>query len=291
MSDMKQIMKQLRKYEIRVRKAINTQMQGDFHSVFKGAGLEFDDVRTYQYGDDIRHINWNVSAKGHGTFVKTFKEEKEQNIFFILDVSASMQVAQKSYISKLICGVLALSAIKESSAVGLLCFSNEKEKYVRPNKGVKHAYEVINALFKHQPKSTKTDLNAALALSLSTLKRKSVIVLVSDFLNDDYDRNLKALSRKHDLVVIHIADAQELELLKVGIAPVYFKESNRNISINTSSTRTREKMINYYNEKKKSLRQLCQRNNANYLYIDTQKEEEVAPALINLFKIRNRSRK
>lgn len=293
MSDLKQIMKKLRKYEIRIRKAINTQMRGDFHSVFKGAGLEFDDVRMYQYGDDIRHINWNVSAKGHGTFVKTFREEKEQNILFILDVSASQEIglkgSQKLDISKEICGVLALSAIKEASAVSLLCYSDEKEKYIRPNKGIKHAYEVINALFKHQPKSTRTNLNSAIGTALSMIKRKSVIVLVSDFLDDNYDRNLKALSRKHDLVVIHVADPQELELLKVGIAPIFFKESGRNISINTSSPSTRTRIINYYKQKKESLKQLCQRNNANYLYVDTQ--EDYVPKLINLFKTRNKSRK
>lgn len=293
MSDIKHIMKRLRKYEIRIRKAINTQMRGDFHSVFKGAGLEFDDVRMYQYGDDIRHINWNVSAKGHGTFVKTFKEEKEQNILFILDVSASQEIGikggQKLDISKEICGVLALSAIKEASAASLLCFSDEKEKYIRPNKGIKHLYELVNALYKHTPKSTRTNLNDAMGLALSILKRKSVIVLVSDFLDDNYERNLKAMSRKHDLVVIHVADPQELALLKVGIAPIFFKESGRNISINTSSPATRQRIINYYKEKQASLKQLCQRNNASYLYINT--SEDYIPKLINLFKTRNRSRK
>ena len=118
----KELLKKLRKYEIQIRKAINSQMQGDFHSVFKGSGLEFDDVRPYQYGDDIRTIDWNVSAKGHGTFVKTFREEKEQTVFFILDVSASEDIGNpgstKADIGKEICGVLALSAAKESGHVG-----------------------------------------------------------------------------------------------------------------------------------------------------------------------------
>ncbi|MDW8287676.1 MAG: DUF58 domain-containing protein, partial [Flammeovirgaceae bacterium] len=122
---MRELLKKLRNYEIRIRKAINTQMQGDYHSVFKGSGLEFDDVRPYQYGDDVRHINWNVTAKGIGTYLKTFKEEKEQNIFFILDVSASQEIGKEGQkkldIGKEICGVLALSGIKENSSVGLLC--------------------------------------------------------------------------------------------------------------------------------------------------------------------------
>src|SRR5687767_3446516 len=136
---MKELIKKLRQYEIRIRKAINSQMKGDFHSIFKGSGLEFDDVRPYQYGDDIRTIDWNVSAKGHGTFVKTFKEDKEQTVFFILDVSASEEIGNmgktKADIGKEICGVLALSAAKESTHAGLICFSDRKEKYLKPLKG------------------------------------------------------------------------------------------------------------------------------------------------------------
>ena len=133
---MRELVKKLRKYQIKIRKAINNQMQGDFHSVFKGSGLEFDDVRSYQYGDDVRIIDWHVSAKGHGTFVKTFKEEKEQIVFFLLDVSASQEIGnpgrRKIDIAKEICGVLALSAVHEQSQIGLVCYSNQKEKYIKP---------------------------------------------------------------------------------------------------------------------------------------------------------------
>ena len=136
---MKELVKKLRKYQIQIRKAINNQMQGDFHSVFKGSGLEFDDVRAYQYGDDVRIIDWNVTAKGHGTFVKTFREEKEQIVFFLIDVSASQEIGtpgnQKIDIAKEIGGVLALSAVEEQSQVGLICFSDQKERYVKPGKG------------------------------------------------------------------------------------------------------------------------------------------------------------
>src|SRR5690606_40803330 len=135
---MKDLIKKLRKFEIQIRKAINSRMQGDFRSVFKGSGLEFDDVRPYQYGDDIRTIDWNVSAKGHGTFVKTFREEKEQTVFFILDVSASEDIGgpgkSKVDIAKEICGVLSLSAVKESSHVGRICFSDQEVKYHRHTK-------------------------------------------------------------------------------------------------------------------------------------------------------------
>ena len=131
---MRELLKKLRNYEIRIRKAINSQMQGDFHSIFKGTGLEFDDVRPYQYGDDIRSIHWTVTAKGHGTFVKTFKEQKEQTIFFVIDVSASQEIGSpgktKSEIGKEICGVLAISGAKEQSHVGLIAYSDEREIYL-----------------------------------------------------------------------------------------------------------------------------------------------------------------
>src|SRR6187401_1397320 len=171
---MKELLKKLRKYEIQIRKAINSQMQGDFHSVFKGSGLEFDDVRPYQYGDDIRTIDWNVSAKGHGTFVKTFREEKEQTVFFILDVSASQDIGTegktKVDIGSEICGVLALAAVKESSHVGLICYSSERELYIKPGKGTSQAYQLIHGLVHLKPRSLNTNINKTLAFSLNAIR-------------------------------------------------------------------------------------------------------------------------
>ncbi|MEQ8530670.1 MAG: DUF58 domain-containing protein, partial [Imperialibacter sp.] len=207
---MKDFLKKLRRYEIEIRKAITSQMQGDFHSIFKGSGLEFDDVRQYQYGDDIRTIDWNVTAKGHGTFVKTFKEEKEQTVFFILDVSASQEIGadgqQKIDIGKELCGLLALSAIKEGSQVGVLCYSDQKEKYIKPAKGLRHAYQIIDSLFNLKPSSTGTNLNLGIRSDMNMIHRKSVIIMISDFVDDDYQQGIKALAKKHDLVVIHLSD-------------------------------------------------------------------------------------
>ncbi len=293
MEDIKQLIKKLRNYEIRIRKAINSQMQGDFHSVFKGSGLEFDDVRSYQYGDDVRHIDWHASAKGHGTFIKTFKEEKEQNVFFILDVSASQEIGreqlQKIDISKEICGVLSLSAIKEDASIGLLCFSDQKEKYIKPDKSAKHVYEIINTIFKLKPSSTKTDLNKAMLMALNTIKRKSMFVIISDFLDDNYERNLKAIARKHDLIAIHIADDRETAFPNVGIIPLHDKETQKTVWVNTSSTQFRKRIDHYYKESRDSLQKVCKRNNANYLYINTR--EDFVPKLIKLFKVRNKYRK
>jgi len=290
---MKDFLKKLRRYEIEIRKAITSQMQGDYHSIFKGSGLEFDGVRQYQYGDDIRTIDWNVTAKGHGTFVKTFKEEKEQTVFFILDVSASQEIGtsgqQKIDIGKEICGLLSLSAIKEGSQVGVLCYSDQKEKYIKPGKGLRHAYEIIDGLFNLKPNSTGTNLNLAIRSAMNMIHRKSVIIIVSDFVDENYTQGIKALARKHDLVVIHLSDRRETVFPRLGIVPLYDKESKKTIWVNTSAAAFRKKIETIYQGNQYELEKLCLKNQANYLTINT--EDDYVPKLIRLFKVRNKIRK
>jgi uncharacterized protein (DUF58 family) len=290
---MRELIKKLRKYQIQIRKAINNLMLGDFNSVFKGTGLEFDDVRAYQYGDDVRIINWNVSAKGHGTFVKTFKEEKEQIVFFLVDVSASQDIGnpgrKKIEIAREICGVLALSAVYEQSQVGLICFSDRKERYIRPGKGGKHIYRFIAELFRLQPVSLRTNLSAAIRYTLDRLKRKSVVILISDFIDENYDHDLKALARKHDLVVIHLSDRRETNLPSLGIVPLLDRESQKTVWFNTSSPVFRRQMHRDFEDKKHALEVLCYKQQANYIHIYA--DEDYVPRLIRLFKVRNKARK
>jgi uncharacterized protein (DUF58 family) len=290
---MRELLKKLRNYEIQIRKAINSHMQGDFHSVFKGSGLEFDDVRPYQYGDDIRTIDWNVTAKGHGTFVKTFREEKEQTVFFILDVSASEDIGSagktKVDIGKEICGVLALSATKESSHVGLICYSDQKEKYLKPTKGHSQAYQIISALVNLKPKSLKTNLSNAIAFALNTIKRRSVIVLISDFIDEGYFDNLRALARRHDLVAIHISDKRETKLPKLGIIPVLDKETNRTLWINTSFGDFRDKISSRHDARRSELEKFSRKHQVNFISLDT--DDDYVPKLLKLFKVRNKSLK
>ena len=290
---MKDILKKLRKFEIQIRKAINSHMQGDFHSVFKGSGLEFDDVRPYQYGDDIRTIHWTVSAKGHGTFVKTYKEEKEQTVFFILDVSASEDIGgngrTKADIGREICGVLTLSAVKESSHVGLICFSDVKERYLKPVKGNSQAYEVIKALATLNPKSLKTNLSAAISFALNVIKRRSVIILISDFIDEGYQKNLKALAKKHDLVMIQVTDKRETRLPALGIVPVLDKETRRTLWINTSFGDFRKKISDSHHSRKTELEKFCRKHEINFISLDT--DDDYVPKLLKLFKVRNKSLK
>lgn len=290
---MKQLLKKLRKYEIQIRKAINSQMQGDFHSIFKGSGLEFDDVRPYQYGDDIRTIDWNVSAKGHGTFVKTFREEKEQTIFFIVDVSASQEIGTpgktKYDIATEVCGVLALSAVKESSQVGLICYSDEREKYIRPKKGMGQAYEVISNLVRLKPKSLKTNLNKGIVFALNAIKRRSVVIMISDFIDEDYYTNLRSLARKHDLVLIQISDNRETNLPKLGIIPVQDKETKKTLWVNTSFGDFRSRINLHHQERKEQLSTFSRKHQINFLSVNT--NEDYVPKLLRLFKVRNKSMK
>ncbi|MEM9981720.1 MAG: DUF58 domain-containing protein, partial [Bacteroidota bacterium] len=266
---MQEIIAKLRKYEIKIRKAINAQMRGNYNSIFKGSGLEFDDVRNYHYGDDVRRIDWNVSAKGHGTFIKVFREEKEQTVFVLLDVSASQAIGKTDYnkiqLAKEIAGVLILSAAKENSYVGLICYSDQKEKYMRPQKNQRHSYEMVLSLFKLIPKSTQTSLKNLIRFALNIIKRKSVIILISDFIDDDYLHDLKGLGEKHDLVLIHVYDEREVNLPTLGILPLHDKESGKTIWQNTSSKAFQKAYQDRFQTTKETLEDLVTKMNINYL--------------------------
>ena len=285
---MKDIISKLNKYEIKIRKAVNSHRHGNFNSVFKGIGLEFSDLRTYQYGDDVRTIDWITTAKGHGAYVKIFKEEKEQTVFFMVDVSGSQDVGKEGILkidtAKEICGVLVLAAIKEASQVGLYCFSDEKELYLKPESGMRQAYAIISKMYRLENKSLKTNLSEAIAFCLNIIKRKSVIILISDFIDQNYEHNLKALARKHDLVVLHIYDKREVSLPSLGIVPVFDKEAMKTVWINTSSSFFKRELKDVFEVNKARLEKLCKQNKATYLAIES--GSDYVNSLIQLFRIR-----
>ena len=290
---MNQILKKLRRYEIMIRKVVNNQLQGDYQSVFKGAGLEFDDLRPYQYGDDVRTIEWKVSAKGHGTFVKTFKEDKDQSVYFLLDISGSQDIGElgkkKIDSSKEIAGVLTLAAIYEGSQVGLISFSDQKEKIILPGKGPKQGVKIFQGIFGHENKSLKTNLNDMFIFALNLIKKRSIIIVVSDFIDEGYERPFKALADKHDLVAIQITDPRESALPSLGIIPVYDKEQGKTTWVNTAFGSFSRKISDTFTSERDHLKNICKKNQINYLGIST-KDDIVLP-LIELFKNRNRSMK
>jgi len=296
---MKDILRKLRKYEIKIRKSVNTQMKGEYHSVFKGSGLEFDDLREYSYGDDLRTINWNVTAKGQGTFINTYKEEKEQNVFVVLDVSASQEIGregkQKIDLGREVACLMAFAALKEQSSVGLLCYSDQKERYVKPGKGMKHGAQILKAVYELEPKSTQTDLRRAMGMALNMIKRKSIIVFVSDFIDEDYNSTLRAMANMHDLILVHLTDQREGKMPSLGIVPFEDKESGKILWKNTSAKNFRRQLRKDFVQSRHDLEQLTRRFNANYLPLNTGEDfEEDAKGtpgyvhkMIQLFRLRN----
>lgn len=290
---MNQLVKKLRKYEIMIRKVANNHLQGDYQSIFKGAGLEFDDLRPYQYGDDVRTIEWKVSAKGHGTFVKTYKEDKDQSVYFLLDISGSQDIGdlgrKKIDLGKEVAGVLTLAAIHEGSQVGLFSFSDQKEKIILPGKGPRQGMKVIKAIFNHTNKSYKTNLSELFSFSLNLIKRRSIIIVISDFIDENYERSFKALAEKHDLVAIQLTDPRESTLPSLGIIPVYDKEEGKTTWVNTAFGSFSKKISQTFSSERETLREICKKNQINYLPIDTR--QDIVLPLIELFKYRNKTMK
>ncbi|QNH63569.1 DUF58 domain-containing protein [Hymenobacter sediminicola] len=284
-----QLVRKLRQVEIRMLKAVDAQLQGNFHSVFKGTGLEFDDVRLYQYGDEVRAIDWAVSSKGHGTFIKTYKEEREQQVLLLFDVSASQQVGaagrRKLDIGREICGILALAAARQDAQLGILAFSDQKEMYLAAGKGIRHAYSLIKRLFELTPKSKQTGVAAGIKQALGLLKRRSIVLLISDFIDSSYERELTMLARKHDLVVIQLLDQREREFPPLGIVPLYDQESGRTLWTNTSSAAFRVRYRATYEQNRDQIGQICRRHRTEYLSIAT--DADYVPQLIRLFRRRN----
>ncbi|WP_019949062.1 DUF58 domain-containing protein [Hymenobacter aerophilus] len=288
-SPFQQLVRRLRQMEIRILKAVDAQLQGNFHSVFKGTGLEVDEVRLYQYGDEVRAIDWAVSSKGHGTFVKTYKEEREQQVLLLLDVSASQQVGaagrRKLDVGRDICGVLALAAARQDAQLGLLAFSDQKELYLPPGKGTRHAYALIKRLYELAPQHRQTAVAAGIKQALGLLKRRSIVLLISDFIDADYERELTMLARKHDLVVLQLLDKREQEFPPLGIIPLHDQESGRTVWTNTSSAAFRARYRATYEQNHAQIGQICRRHRTEFLSIST--TTDFVPQLVNLFRRRN----
>ena len=286
--DIRSFLNKANQIEIRIRKAINTQMHGNYASVFKGSGIEFNDLRQYQYGDDVRHIDWNSSAKGHGTFVKIFREDKEQTVFFVLDASASNEIGSakgsKMDSIKEIASVLSLSAIQEAGHIGFCCFTDKIEKFMAPAPGKKHGYKVISELFKFEPEGKKTDIKEALRFTLNILKRKSLVIIISDFIDQNYEDILTSLANKHDVVALQIQDQNELHVPKLGIIPIYNPETGKTSYINSSSKSFKKLLQKQFIHRADELAAICLKQKIDYVRIFS--GEDYVQALVKLFTIR-----
>ena len=286
---MKDILKKVRKYEIEIRKFLNNSNQGDYNSIFKGSGLDFDDLRPYQYGDDHRSINWNITAKEDKIYTNTYKEDKEQSVFFLVDVSKSQHIGReenKINISKEITSVLTLSALNTNSQVGLICFSDQKELFIESKKGISHGYRIIKNLYDLKQKSNKTNLTSMVKFFMVTIKKKSLVIILSDFIDENYIKSLKSLSKSHDVICLHIYDDYEAKIPELGIIQVEEKENNFKKWVNTSS-RSFQKMTNkFFDEKSNEIKKKMNSIGINYLKINS--KENYIKNLIKLFKYRKK---
>ncbi len=240
----KEILQKVRKIEIRTKGKVNNLFGGEYQSAFKGRGMEFSEVREYTYGDDIRQIDWNVTARTGDPFIKQFEEEREQTLMLCVDISPSgvfgSQGQSKMELSIEICAVLAFSAIKNGDKVGLILFTDEIEKVIPPKKGRLHVLRLIRELLTTEPKGSGTDISEALSYVNRLLNRRAIIVLASDFQDEKYNQQLKITNRKHDLVNIFINDRFEDELPDMGLVPLRDAETGEEVLVDTSSEKVRK---------------------------------------------------
>jgi uncharacterized protein (DUF58 family) len=239
----KEILRKVRYVELRTRRLVNTVFSGEYHSVFKGRGMEFAEVREYLPGDDIRTIDWNVTARMGHPFVKVFDEERELTVMLLVDASASGDFGtvnrMKGEIGVEMCALLAFSAIQNHDRVGLIIFTDRVERFIPPKKGKKHVLRVIRELYYFQPRGRGTDVAAALEYLNRVTTRRSVAFLVSDFFAPGYEAALKVANRRHDLVAVTLSDPREAELPDVGILEVEDSETGEEVLVDTSDVRVR----------------------------------------------------
>jgi uncharacterized protein (DUF58 family) len=235
----REILKQVRRIEISTRGLVNEVFSGEYHSVFKGRGMNFAEVREYQYGDDIRNIDWNVTARAGSPFVKIYEEERELTVMLLVDVSASGDFGTrdrlKAEVGVEISALLAFSAIKNNDKVGLLIFSDHIEKFVPPRKGRRHVLRVLRELLYHEPKGRGTDISAALEYLAHIQRKRAVVFLISDFRDDGFQRALSVAGRRHDLIAVRLGDLREEELPPLGLLELEDPETGQRVVVNTSS--------------------------------------------------------
>lgn len=239
----KEILKKVKRIEIQTRGLVNDVFSGEYHSVFKGRGMEFAEVREYHYGDDIRTIDWNVSARMGHPYVKVFDEERELTVMLLVDASRSSEFGthtqMKGEIAAEICALLAFSAIKNNDKVGLIIFTDKIEKFVPPKKGKKHVLRVVRELLYHKPEGRRTDLALAIEYMNRIVTRRAVAFMISDFQAQDYETALRVAARRHDMIAITITDPRELTLPNVGFIELEDAETGQVLLVDTSDATLR----------------------------------------------------
>ena len=286
----KELLKQVRQIEIRTKGLVNQVFSGEYHSVFKGRGMEFSEVREYNFGDDIRNIDWNVTARFGHPYIKIFEEERELTVILLVDLSGSLSFGSvdktKQQIAAELSAILAFSALKNNDKVGLFLFSDKIEKFIPPRKGRKHVLRIIRELLSFKPEGKTTSIKAALEHMNHAIKKKSIVFLISDFMDEGYEKILRIVGKKHDLIGIVINDEREKSIPKMGLVKFTDVETKNERWIDTSSPKVQNWISQYYQRLISERKTLFIKSRLDSIEIKTG-ENYVTP-LVNFFRLRER---
>lgn len=284
-----ELLKKVRHIEIKTRGLSNQIFAGEYHSAFKGKGMTFSEVREYNYGDAIRDIDWNVTARLNKPFVKVFEEERELTVVLLIDVSGSKNFGtQSQYKTDLmteIAAVLSFSAIKNNDKIGVIMFSDKVEKFIPPQKGRKHILRIIQELLNFEPQSRKTNISAALEYLTSAIKKRCIAFIVSDFIDKDFKDAMTIANRKHDVVALRLYDKRETELPPMGLVQMVDAETGVNQWIDTSSRAVRNAYSQWWQEQTEQVESTFKRSGVDFATIAT--GDDYVKPLIGLFKHRS----
>lgn len=287
-----ELIKKVRKIEIKSRGLSNQIFSGEYHSAFKGRGMAFNEVREYQPGDEIRTIDWNVTARLGTPYVKVFEEEREMTVVLLVDVSASGEFGVHNQIKKdqltEICAVLAFSAIQNNDKIGVIFFSDQVEKFIPPKKGRSHILRIIRELLNFEPEHKGTNLSEALRFLTNAIKKRSTAFLLSDFQSNGYEDALKIANKKHDLVALRVFDRGEQQLPKIGFLPLRDLETGKLQWVNTFSSKVRKQFEKQALLHRMHMEDTCRKAGVDYIHVAT--DQSYVGPLMSLFKKRESRR-
>ena len=284
----KDLLKKVRKIEIKTRRLSDHIFSGEYHTSFKGRGMTFSEVRQYQYGDDIRAIDWNVTARYNEPYIKVFEEERELTMMLMVDISGSESFGTKNQFKEdivtEIAATLAFSATQNNDKIGLILFSDQIELYIPPKKGRSHVLRIIRELIEFKPKSNKTDIAQALKFLSGTQKKKAIVFMISDFMSEDYEQTLKIASKKHDITGIRVYDFREEKIPNIGLVSMIDAETGKTELINTSSKKVRMNYEKYYQDKINYFKETFSKSGSGV--VNTRVDESYVTKLLGYFKSR-----
>ena len=287
--DTKDILKKVRKIEIKTRRLSNHIFSGEYHSSFKGRGMTFSEVRQYQFGDDVRAIDWNVTARYNEPYIKVFEEERELTMMLMVDVSGSESFGTKNEFKKdivtEIAATMAFSATQNNDKIGLILFSDQIELFIPPKKGKSHVLRIIRELIEFQPKSKKTDVGQALKFLSGVLKKRAIVFMISDFMaTPDYEHTLKIASKRHDITGVRVYDIREEEMPNIGLVNMLDAETGKSMLVNTGSKSVRLQYGAYYQDRLKYFKETFSRCGAGT--VSSRVDESYVTKLLGYFKSR-----